>query len=71
MASIKVTSILVNLASTAVLLNTTTGNVEMDCNDNIFPASEPDHMSWAGSVCWDVFRPGRTQRLGLNSECVE
>ena len=38
MASIKVTSILVNLASTAVLLNTTTGSVEMDCNDNIFPA---------------------------------
>ena len=38
MASIKVTSILVNLASTAVLLKKPAGNVEMDCNDNIFPA---------------------------------
>ena len=33
-ANIKVTSILVNLASMAVLLNTPTGNMEMDCNDN-------------------------------------
>ena len=38
MASIKVTNILVNLASMAVLLNTPIGNVEMDCNDNTFPA---------------------------------
>ena len=38
MASINVTSILVNLASMAVLLNTPTGNVEMDCNESIFPA---------------------------------
>lgn len=38
MASIRVISILVNLASTAVLLDTPGGNIEMDCNDNIVPA---------------------------------